>query len=88
MLPHEVLIANAVYLTVLLAYGHPLNILPAMVSCLQGGLQVLLKSFCYVEAMKDDEGRNVIDRNGEHKLKIQIPGSSYHTPTWWNGIVM
>jgi len=58
-LPHEVLVADVVYLAVLLAYGRPLSMLTAMVSCLQSGLRVLTKNFCHMEALEDDEGRAI-----------------------------
>ena len=44
-----------------------------MVSCLQGRLRVLIKSFFYMEALEDDEGRVLFDWNGKPKLKIPNP---------------
>jgi len=72
-LPHEVLTVDVVYPTGLLAHGHPLNLLPAMVSCLQSGIRVLTKSFCQVEVLEDDEGHVVVHRNGEPKRKTPNP---------------
>jgi len=69
-LPYEVLIANVVYPTILLSYGRSLSMLPAMVSCVQGGLWVLTKSFCHVETLEDIKGHIIIDQNGPRKLKI------------------
>ena len=69
-LPYEVLIANVVYPTILLSYGRSLSMLPEMVSCVQGGLWVLTKSFCHVETLEDIKGHIIIDQNGPRKLKI------------------
>jgi len=44
MLPHEVIVADVVYLVVLLAYGKSIALLPAMVVGIQSGLQALLKA--------------------------------------------
>ena len=58
---HEVIIADVVYLTVLLAYGKSIALLPAMVARIQSGLRALVKSLCQVEAIVDYEGRPVVD---------------------------
>jgi len=45
-LSREVIVANMVYPAVLLAHGKSIALLPAMVVGIQGGLRVLMKSFC------------------------------------------
>jgi len=52
-LSHEVIIAEVVYPTVLLAYGKSIALLPAMVAGIQSGLQALVKILCQVEAIVD-----------------------------------
>jgi len=69
-LPHEVIVTDIVYPTVLLAYGRLLGLLPAMVSCLQSGLQILCHSFCNVVAKEDREGNVVVGLDGEPRMKI------------------
>jgi len=48
-LPHEVIVADVVYLAVLLAYGKSISLLPAMVAGIQSGLRALVKSMCQRE---------------------------------------
>ena len=43
-LPHEVIIADVVYPTVLLAYGRSIALLPAMVAGIQSGLRAWLRA--------------------------------------------
>ena len=43
-LPHEVIIADVVYPTVLLAHEKSISLLPAMVAGIQSGLRALTKS--------------------------------------------
>jgi len=72
-LPHEILIADVVYPVVLLSYSRSLSMLPTMVGYLQSRLRVLTKSFYHVEALEDDEGNDIGDKNGERKLKMPNP---------------
>ena len=53
-LPHEVLTVDVIYPAVLLAHGHLIGLLPAMVACLQGGLRVLVDSFCTVPKSEEE----------------------------------
>ena len=48
MLPYEVIVADVVYPTVLLAHGKSIALLPAIVARIKSGLRVLAKSFCQV----------------------------------------
>ena len=68
-LPHEVIIANVVYPTVLLVDGKSIAVLPAMVARIQSGLRALTKSFCQVEAIVDANGNPVKDSNGHLLVK-------------------
>jgi len=72
-LAHEVIVTDVVYLVVLLAYSRPLDLLSAMVDCLQSGLQILCQSFCNVVAEKDREGNMVVGPDGEPRMKTQNP---------------
>ena len=56
-LPHEVIVADVVYPTVLLAYGKSIALLPAMVAGIQSGLRALVKSLCQVEVIVDSKGQ-------------------------------
>jgi len=60
-LPHEVIVADVVYLAVL-AHRRSLGFLLAMINCLQSGLRVLCRSFCNVVlvAEEDREGNVVV----------------------------
>ena len=60
-LPHEVIVADVVYPTVLLAHGKSIALLPAMVAGIQSGLRALVKSFCQVEAIVDAEGHPITE---------------------------
>jgi hypothetical protein len=66
-LPHEAVSIDVVYPAVMLAYGRPIGLLPAMVSCLQSGLRVLNSSFCRVETL------DTVDEAGEPIKKTLIP---------------
>jgi len=72
-LSHEVIVADVVYLTVLLAHGQSIALLPAMVGCIQSGLRVLTRNFCQVEALVDKEGNPLMDKNGKLQLKTPNP---------------
>ena len=50
---HEVIVANVVYPTVLLAHGKSIALLLAMVAGIHSGLQAFVKSFCQEEAIVD-----------------------------------
>ena len=47
-LSHEVIVADVVYLTVLLAYGKSISLLQVIVTGIQSGLRALTKSMCQV----------------------------------------
>ena len=80
-LPHEVLVADVVYLEVLLAYGKSIALLLAMVARIQSGLRALVKSLCQVEAVVDSEGRPEVDSEGRPRVKTPTPGSNFHIRT-------
>ena len=66
-LPHEVIVANMVYVSVLLAHGKSISLLLVMVAGIQSGLRVLAKSLCQVGAIVDSQGRLVYTQNGVQK---------------------
>ena len=66
-LPHEAISMDVVYPAVMLAYGRPIGLLPAMVSCLQSGLRVLTTSFCRTEE------ENLVDCDGMPLKKTPVP---------------
>ena len=72
-LPHEVIVTDVVYPAILLAHGRSLGLPPAMVGCLQSGLQVLCQSFCNVVIEEDKEGNIVVGPDGEPKVKTPNP---------------
>ena len=72
-LPHEVIVADVVYPTVLLAHGKSIALLSAMGAGIQSGLHVLTKSLCQVEAIMDAEGNPVTDSNGHPLVKTPSP---------------
>ena len=78
ILPHEFIVADVVYLAVLIAYSQSLSLLPAMVDCLQSGLRVLCQSFCNIVAEEDREGNVVVSPDGEPRMKT--PNSRVEFP--------
>jgi len=77
-LPHEVIVAYIVYLTVLLAHGKSIALLLVMVTRIQSGLRALTKSFCQVEATVDVKVNQVKDSNGHPliktpSLRVELP---------------
>jgi len=56
-LSHEVIVADVVYLAVLLVHGKLISLLQAMVVGIQSGLMVMTKNLCQVEAIVDSQGR-------------------------------
>jgi len=62
-----------VYPAVLLAYGKPIALLPAMVAGIQSGLRALVKSLCQVEAIVDSKGRSEVDSKGRPRVKTSNP---------------
>jgi len=56
----EVVTAEVIYPAVLLAYGRPYALLPAMMACIQSGLRHLTTSFCQTRMRKDEEGKEVL----------------------------
>jgi len=65
-LSHEVIVADVVYLLVLLAHGKSIALLSAMVARIQSGLRVLTKSLCQVEAIVDPRaGQWLIRKEGQ-----------------------
>ena len=75
-LSHEVIVADVVYPAVLLAFGRIIALLEAMVGCIQSGLQVLIKTFCKVEALVDDDGNVLIIRTMILSRRCLIPKSN------------
>jgi len=71
-LPHEV-IADGVYLVVLLAHGKSISLFQVMVVGIQSGLRVLTKSLRQVEAIVDSQGRQVVDSEGRPEVKTSNP---------------
>ena len=72
-LPHEVIVADVVYPTVLLAYGRSIALLPVMVAGIQSGLRALVKNLCQVEAIVDSKGRPEVDSEGRPRVKTPNP---------------
>ena len=72
-LPHEVIVADVVYLTVLLAHERSISLLQAMVAGIQSGLRALTKSLCQVEAIVDSQGRHVVDSEGRPEVRTPNP---------------
>jgi len=86
-LSYEVIVADVIYPAVLLAFGRNITLLPAMVGCIQSGLRVLIKMFCKIEALMDDEGNVLVDQNDDPELKVPNPRAELPYPTWWHGIL-
>lgn len=63
--PKEALFVGVVYLAVLLAYGRPFSLLPAIVCGTHNGLRVLTEKFCKV--------KEVLNKEGSSKTKIPNP---------------
>jgi len=85
-LPHEVIIADVMYLAVLLAFGRSLALLSAMVGCIPRGLRLLTKSFCHMETLVDEEGNTLVDQNDTPQLKMPNPRvelSYTYLVTWY-----
>ena len=72
-LPHKVIIADVIYLVVLLAHGQSLGLFPAIIGCLQSGLRALYQSFCSVVIEEDKEGNIIVNPDGESKVKTLNP---------------
>ena len=72
-LPHEAIVADVVYPSVLLAHSRSLILLFAMIGCLQSGLPVLFQSLCNVEVEEDNESNVVIGPDCEPKVKTLNP---------------
>jgi len=72
-LPREIIFADTVYLAILLAYGRPVGLLPAMVGFLQSGLQILCRGFCNIVAEEDRGGNMVVGLDGEPRMKTPNP---------------
>ena len=65
MLPHEVIIADVVHPTILLAPGKSIALLPVMVARIRSRLCALAKSFCHLKEIVDAEGHPITDSNGQ-----------------------
>ena len=72
-LPQEVIIADVVYPTILLAHGNSIALLLVMVARIQSGLRALAKSFLHVKAIVDAEGHPITDSNGHPLVKTPSP---------------
>ena len=72
-LPYEVIVADVVYPTVLLADGKSIALFLVMVVGIQSGLRALAKSFYQVEAIVDAGGHPVMDSNGRPLVKTPNP---------------
>jgi len=72
-LPHKVIVADVVYLMVLLAHRKPITLLPAMVVGIQSRLRALTMSFCQVEAIVDVKVDPIKDSNGHPLVKTPSP---------------
>jgi len=70
---HEVVVTYVMYLTVFLAHGKSIALLPAMVAGIQSELWALTKSFCQEEAIVDVKGNPVKDSNGHPQVKTLSP---------------
>ena len=85
-LPYEVMVADMVYPTILLAHGKFIALLPVMMVRIQSGLRALMKSFCQVKAIVDAEGNPVTDSNGYPLVKtpsprVELPYTFMHCPS-------
>ena len=69
-LPYEVIVADVVYLAVLLAFGWGIAPLPTMVGCIQSGLRALAGTFCKVKVLVDAKGNVLTDQNGNPEVKV------------------
>jgi len=78
-LPYEVIVADVVYPTVLLAYGKSISLLQAMVAGIHSVLRALTKSMCQVEAVVDSRGRQVVD--SERRPKVRTPNPRIELPS-------
>ena len=72
-LPHEVIVADVVYPAVLLAYGRPIALLPAMAAGIQSGLRALTQSLCRAEKVVDSQGEPIVDSEGRPTVKRSNP---------------
>jgi len=72
-LSHEVIVADVVYPTVLLAFGRGISLLPTMVGCIQSRLRALTKTFCKVKALVDADGSAFTDQHGDPEVKMHNP---------------
>ena len=85
-LPHEAIVADVVYLVILLTHSHSLSLLSAMVGYLKSGLRVLCESFCNVVVEEDEDDNVVVGPDGESKVKTPNPYVDYPTHTSWHGM--
>ena len=67
---HEIIVADVVYLAVLLAFGQSIALLPMMVGCIQSRLWVLTKTFCKVKVLVDNDGNVLIDQHGDPEVRL------------------
>ena len=72
-LPHEVIVADIVYPAVLLAYGSPIALLPAMTAGIQSGLRALTQTFCEAGKAVDSHGKPIVDSEGKPTVKRPNP---------------
>ena len=70
---HKVIIADVVYLAILLTYGQSLSLLFTMVCCIQSVLRTLCQSLYNVVVEKDKEGYVVVSTDGRPRVRIPNP---------------
>ena len=61
------------YPAVLLAYGRPIALLPAMAAGIQSGLKALTQSLCRAEKVVDSQGEPIVDSEGRPTVKRPNP---------------
>ena len=67
------LVTDVVYPAILLAFGRNIALLLAMMECIQSWLRALIRTFCKVEVLVDDDGNVLIDQNSNPEVKVPNP---------------
>ena len=78
-LPHEVIVADVVYPAVLLAYGSPIALLPAVVAGIQSGLRALTHNFCEPGKAVNSHSQPILDSEGKPTVKRPVTPRSQNT---------